>query len=341
MLENTWFFIWGLLWAVYFMLDGYDLGLAGLMPFLGKSEDDRRTLYRAMGPFWDGNEVWIITAGGVTFAAFPGTYAVMFSALYTPLMLILFALILRGAALAFRGEVEHPAAKLGCDIMFVGGSIAAAILFGVAFANLFAGVPVDAQGHLQGNLLTLLNPYGLLGGVFFLVCFLTHGAIWLAVKSTGDLRLKAEKLARGFWVALLVMAVIFLVASAFASPLYQNYLKMPVLFIVPLAAVATLLMTFVQMQRGKWALSWAFSAATIVLVTFFGVIGMYPALLPSSLSPEFSKTLTNSSSSSLTLKIMLGVVLVIIPVVIFYQAWTYKIFQDKANGPDALGEDVY
>ena len=169
MLQTIWFLLWGVLWAVYFMLDGFDLGLGTLMPVLAKNDTDRRLIYRAMGPFWDGNEVWLITAGGVTFAAFPTTYAVMFSGLYSPLMLILFALILRGVSFAFRGEVDSPRWRALWDTCLVVGSFLPALLLGVAFANIFRGLPLDAGGIYRGSLFTLLNPYGLAGGVLFLV----------------------------------------------------------------------------------------------------------------------------------------------------------------------------
>ncbi len=167
------------------MLDGFDLGLGTLMPFLAKDDTDRRVIYRAMGPFWDGNEVWLITAGGVTFAAFPTTYAVMFSGLYSALMLILFALILRGVSMVFRGEVDDPRWRRLWDTGLFLGSFLPALLFGVAFANLFKGIPIDAEGIFQGNLLTLLNPYGLAGGLLFVLLFLVHGSLWLAVKTHG------------------------------------------------------------------------------------------------------------------------------------------------------------
>src|SRR5512136_137373 len=161
MLETIWFVLWGLLWAVYFVLDGFDLGLGTLMPFVAKDERERRVVVNAMGPFWDGNEVWLLTAGGVTFAAFPKAYAVMFSGLYTPLMLLLFALILRGVAFEFRGKVDSDPWRRTWDTCLVAGSFLPALLLGVAFANIFKGIPIDAAGIFHGNLLTLLNPYGL------------------------------------------------------------------------------------------------------------------------------------------------------------------------------------
>ena len=195
MLETIWFLLWGVLWAVYFMLDGFDLGLGTLAPFLARTDADKRVVYNSMGPFWDGNEVWLITAGGVTFAAFPTTYAVMFSALYTPLLLLLFALILRAVALEFRSKVEDEGWRKLWDVCHFVGSFVPALLLGVAFANIFKGIPIDAEGDFHGNLLTLLNPYGLLGGVLFVLLFLVHGALWLAIKAEAPLEERAGKTA--------------------------------------------------------------------------------------------------------------------------------------------------
>ncbi|MGD9224670.1 MAG: cytochrome d ubiquinol oxidase subunit II, partial [Desulfobacteraceae bacterium] len=212
-LQLTWFILWGLLWAIYFMTDGFDLGIGTLYPFLGKSENDRRVMINSIGPLWDGNEVWLVTAGGVTFAAFPTVYAVMFSSLYSALMLLLFALIVRGVAFEFRGKVDSPGWRKIWDISIFTGSFLPALLFGVAFANIFRGLPIDANGLYHGNLLTLLNPYGLLGGALFVLLFMIHGAIWLAVKSQGELHDRALATANNFWPVLLVVAVTFLVAS--------------------------------------------------------------------------------------------------------------------------------
>ncbi len=213
MLETIWFLLWGILWAVYFMLDGYDLGLGTLMPFMAKTEKDRKQIYAAMGPHWDGNEVWLITAGGVTFAAFPTTYAVMFSGLYTALMLILFALIIRGVSFAFQGGVDSPGWRKLWDTCLAVGSFLPALLLGVAFANIFQGLPLDAEGIFQGTLFTLLNPYGLLGGLLFLFLFLVHGAIWGAIKTDGDLHQRLADTAGKIWWILLVTAVMFLLAT--------------------------------------------------------------------------------------------------------------------------------
>ena len=341
MLPTIWFILWGVLWAVYFMLDGFDLGLGTLMPFLTKDDTERRVIYRAMGPFWDGNEVWLITAGGVTFAAFPTTYAVMFSGLYSALMLILFALILRGVSLAFRGEVDDPRWRRLWDTGLFLGSFLPALLFGVAFANLFKGIPIDAEGIFQGNLLTLLNPYGLAGGLLFVLLFLLHGSLWLAVKTRGELHRRAAHLALKTWPILLVMAVIFLLATKRWTGLFDNYAANPVLLLIPVVAVAALIMIRAFIKRAQWWKAWFASSLAIVGITLFGVVGLYPALLKSSLNPAYSLTIFNSASSPLTLKIMLGVALTFVPLVIAYQVWVHFLFRDKVEPEDLAKEDRY
>lgn len=328
-LQSIWFFLWGLLWALYFMTDGFDLGIGTLYPILGKSDQDKNTMINAMGPLWDGNEVWLLTAGGVTFAAFPLVYAVMFSSLYTALMLILFALIIRGVSFEFRNKVQHPLWIKVWDTCIFVGSIAPAILFGVAFANIFRGIPFNEDGLFQGNLFTLLNPYGLLGGVLFLLLFVQHGANWIIVRSEGDLHDRALDLSKKIWPVLVGVAVIFLVASWFATPLYNNFLARPILFVVILITVGALLTIRLFLNQANGLKAWFASALTIVGATFFGVIGLFPNLFPSSINPEFSLSAFNASSSPLTLKIMLVVVIMFVPLVLAYQIWTYNTFRDK------------
>lgn len=328
MLETIWFGIWGLAWAVYFMLDGFDLGLGTLLPVIGRSETDRRVMVNAMGPFWDGNEVWLITAGGVTFAAFPHAYAVMFSGLYTPLMLLLFALILRGVAIEFRGKEDSVRWRRTWDTCLTVGSFLPALLLGVTFANLFAGIPIDAQGVFQGTLLTFLNPYGLAGGVTFVLLFAVHGALWLATRSEGELHARAVRTAKALWLPGAAMAVVFLVMTWFWTPLWQNLLGRPYLLPLPALAVAGLLGARVFLGRGAMWRAWFSSSALLLGAVLFGVAGLFPNLVPSTLDPAASVTVFNSASSHLTLWIMLGVVLVVLPVVIGYQLWVYLKFRD-------------
>ena len=335
-LETIWFFLWGLLWAVYFMTDGFDLGIGTLLPFVGKTEEDKRVMVTSLGPLWDGNEVWLLTAGGVTFAAFPHVYAVMFSSLYSALMLILFALIIRGVAFEFRSKVDSDGWRKVWDACIFIGSAAPALLFGVAFANIFHGIPIDQNGIYQGNLFTLLNPYGLLGGVLFLAFFLVHGSLWLSIKSQGNLNQRAVSIANKLWWFLLVVAAVFLAASIFATPLYNNYLSNPILFAVILVTVIALLGIKVFLIKEAYFKAWFSSALTIVGATFYGVIGLYPNMFPSSIDAAFSLTAHNSASSPMTLKIMLVVVIIFVPIVLAYQIWAYHLFRGKVTEEDIV-----
>jgi cytochrome bd ubiquinol oxidase subunit II len=341
MLETIWFLLWGLLWAIYFMLDGYDLGLGTAMPFVAKTDKDVRTIYHAMGPFWDGNEVWLITAGGVTFAAFPTTYATMFSTLYSPLLMLLFGLILRAVSFEFRGQVDSEGWRKLWDTCLFLGSFVPALLLGVAFANIFQGIPFDAKGVFQGTLFTLLNPYGLVGGALFVVMFVTHGLIWLALKTEGPLHDRAASMAGTMWVVLLVVTVGFLVHTWFATHLYTNYLTNPPLFLILVAAVLGLVLARLFMAKQEWWKAWFSSCLFIVTATLFCVIGLFPNLYPSSLDPVYSLTAFNSASSPMTLKIMLVVALIFIPIVIVYQGWAYYLFKHKITDEVLSSEEAY
>jgi cytochrome d ubiquinol oxidase subunit II len=326
MLETVWFLLWGILWAVYFMVGGFDLGTGILSPFIAKTEEEKQKVLGAIGPFWDGNEVWLITAGGVTFAAFPAAYASLFSAFYTPLMFVLFALIVRATSLEFRNRREGAGWRALCDAGIFVGSLFPCLLFGVAFANIFKGIPLDGEGVFKGNLLTLLNPYGLAGGLFFLTLFALHGAGWQALKTDAAASERARSAARLLWPVATLLAVVFLLLSAFSTRLWQNYAAFPALFLVPLLAVVSILSMPLSMARGRWGLSFLASLGTILFAVLFGVIGLYPDLLPSTLGPAFSVSIHNGASSHLTLGIMLVVALIFVPIVIIYQGWVYKAF---------------
>ncbi len=341
--QIIWFILWGVLWAVYFMLDGFDFGAGMLYNFLSSDEKEKRIIARTIGPVWNGNEVWLLTAGGATFAAFPTTYALMFSYLYSALLLVLFSLIVRGVSLEFREKSDNPGWKKGWDIGIFLGSFLPSLLFGVAFGNIFQGLPMDENGY-HGSLLSLLNPYGLLTGALFVLLFLEHGSVWLSVKASNGLAEKAAGLARKIWVALLVVAVVFLVYTYFATNLYANYLNNPILLVVPVVAVASLLLVRVfAAKAGNYLKAFFSSCITIVAVTFTGVIGLFPNLIPSTLSPAHSLTIYNSSSSVYTLKIMTVVALIFVPVVIAYQIWTYNVFRHRTTAQDVSGHqgEVY
>ena len=341
-LQVIWFFLWGLLWALFFVTDGFDMGIGTLYPFFGKDEQEKRIMINVMGPLWDGNQVWLITAGGVTFAAFPKVYSVMFSTLYSALMLLLFTLIIRGVSFELRGKVDDPRWRKLWDTCIFIGSAAPALLIGVAFANIFKGIPFDADGIFHGNLFTLLNPYGLLGGVLFLLLFMVHGALWLAVKTEDSLHQRAAAAANKLWPVLVAAAVIFLIASMFATRLYDNYLAYPFLFVFILATVAALFAVKFFLAKKQYFTAWIASAVTIIGCTFYGVIGLFPNLYPSSLDAALNLTARNASSSPLTLKIMLVVVVIFLPVVLGYQIWAYRLFHGKVTAKSfETGEAVY
>jgi cytochrome d ubiquinol oxidase subunit II len=308
-----------------------------LQPFLGRNEGEKRTIINTIGPVWNGNEVWLITAGGATFAAFPTTYAVMFSNLYSALLLILFALIFRGVALEFRGKVESPSWRKAWDAAIFLGSFLPALLLGVAFGNIFQGLPIDAAGY-HGTLFTLLNPYGLLTGIFFVLLFLQHGSLWLSIKTGGDLSERAGRMANIIWLPLLVVAVAFLAYTYFATALYGNYFSNPVWFVVPLIAVLSLIGIRLFAFRGNYLMAFYASFATILTVTLTGVIGLYPNLIPSGLDQNYSLTIFNSSSSPYTLKIMTVVALIFVPIVIAYQIWVYRVFRHRLDVHEVLAD---
>lgn len=265
----------------------------------------------------------------------------MFSTLYTPLLLILFALIIRAVSFEFRGQIDSKAWKSLWDGGLFVGSFLPALLFGVAFANMFQGIPFDDKHVFHGSLLTMLNPYGISGGVFFVVLFLLHGSLWLAIKTEGALHDRAARTVSAMWIVVLVVAVLFLIHTWFATTLYRNYLNTPLLFVIPLVTVVALLLTKVFIAGRAWWRAWFASGLTILTATLFGVVGMYPNTFPSSLNPAYSLTAFNSSSSPMTLGIMLVVALIFVPIVIAYQWWAYHLFRDKVTHETLESEETY
>ncbi|MDR0622186.1 MAG: cytochrome d ubiquinol oxidase subunit II [Deltaproteobacteria bacterium] len=330
-LSVIWFVLWGVLWAVYFILDGYDFGIAMWLPLIGaSSERERSAMYKVTGPFWDANEVWLITAGGVTFAAFPLAYAVLFSSLYTPLMILLFCLILRGVASELRFQWTNRGFRLICDALVFVASLVAVILLGVAFSNLFRGLPLEYDEATQffmfrGNILNLLHPYCLLGGVLFVLMFLVHGALYLGWRTEGDLRNKAIYLAKATWPIFLLVFLVYVVLTFAWAGLYKNYFSSPLLLALPLLCAILFLLSGYQLYLknniGKSLLS---SCGGILTLTLTGVLGMFPNLIPSRLAETGSLNIVNASSSGKTLTIMLVVALIFVPTVIAYQIWAHK-----------------
>ena len=338
-LQVLWFVLWGVLWAVYFMLDGFDFGTGMLRNFLARDESEKQLALSSIGPVWNGNEVWLITAGGATFAAFPLTYASMFSFLYLPMLLILFSLILRGVSIEFRGKHDSRRWRSAWDWVLAVTSFTAPLVLGVGFGNIFRGLPMAMDGY-RGSFFMLFNPYGLLTAVLFVVLFLQHGAVWLSMKTDGELSERSSRLAGSIWYAVLVVAVGFLVLTGFATKLYDNFFSNPALLVVPLLAVASLLGVKVLHAGGRKLGAFLSSCALIVLVVATGLVGLFPNLIPSSLDPGASLTIFNSSSGPYTLRLMTVVAAIFVPIVIVYQLLVYRFFRARMT-PGAAGEEVY
>lgn len=326
-LNNLWFVLIAILYIGYFVLEGFDIGVGVLLPVLGRNDTQRRIILNTIGPHWDGNEVWLITAGGATFAAFPIWYATLFSGFYMPLFLILIALIVRGVAFEFRSKIEDVRWRSIWDRTIFGSSLVLGLLWGVVFTNFIRGVPLDETLNYVGGFWNLLNPYALLGGVVSLCGFILHGATFLSLKTSGSLLLTARKAAWSMWIPTLAVLVIFSVASYFALDLIAVLGVNP--GIIPIGAVTGLLLAgyFIRTNRDGWA--FAMTAVAIGLATGTIFLTLYPRLLVSNPNPEWSLTIYNSASGSYTLGIMSIIALIFVPVVLAYQGWTYWIFRKR------------
>jgi len=324
-LTDFWFGLIAVLWIGYFFLEGFDFGVGVLLPVLGRTETDRRVVINTIGPVWDGNEVWLLVAGGATFAAFPEWYATLFSGFYLALLVILVALIVRGVAFEYRGKVDSDRWRRNWDRAIFWGSAVPALLWGVAFANIVAGVPIDADKEYTGTFFTLLNPYALLGGLVTLGAFTLHGAYYLALKTDGPVREGANLLAKRIAPVVVVVAATFLLWTQFRD-------GRPLSWTLTLLAAVTLVMAVVASLRGREG--WAFSlTGTTLALTVAGLFAtLYPNVMVSSTADRFSLTVDNASSTDYTLKVMTVVALALTPVVLAYQAWTYWVFRKRISG---------
>jgi len=331
-LTDLWFIAIAVLWAGYFMLEGFDFGVGILLPVLGRSEASRRVMINSIGPFWDGNEVWLITAGGATFAAFPGWYASMFSSFYLALLIILVALIVRGVSFEFRGKRDGAPWRLGCDAALFAGSVIPAILWGVAFGNIVRGIPLNAQHNFAGNFFTLLNPYALLGGLAMLALFTTHGAVFLTLKTTGDLRRRASALAWKTGIAAILTGGGFLAwtGASYRAPGHSGTTGAASVALAAVAAVG-LVMTVLASRAGREGVAFTGNAVAIVAATGSLFAALYPRVLPSTLTYAGTLTTANASSTANTLAVMTVVAAIFLPFVLLYQAWTYWVFRKRVT----------
>jgi cytochrome bd ubiquinol oxidase subunit II len=330
-LHTLWFIVIAFFWTGFFVLEGFDFGVGVLHVIVGRTEEERHEAIESIGPFWDGNEVWLIVAGAATFAAFPSWYATMFSSLYLALLLILVALMARGVSLEFHGRLSDPRWRRAWTWATVVGSALVPLLIGVGLGDLLHGLPIDKNHEYTGDFFDLLTPYGLWTGLTLLVLSLLHGATFLTLKSTGEVRDRAATAARVLaWpaIATVVGFVIWTRIDAgdhFASPLAA-------LVVIAVLAVAYLVRVH---QEG-----WAFVASAVVIATAVVSIfvGLYPNVMVSSTSHAYNLTAANSASGGYALKVMTVVAVIFLPIVLLYQGWSYHIFRARVGGPPAASE---
>jgi len=328
-LNTAWFLLVWVLLGGYAILDGFDLGV-GVLHLFARDERERRIHVGAIGPFWDGNEVWLLTGGGALFAAFPIVYATVFSSFYLALMLLLLALIFRAVSLEFRGQVDSPGWRRFWDWAFGLGSLLPAVLLGVAIGNILRGIPIDADGVANVSFVSLLNPYALLIGVLSLAMFTMHGAAFLTVKTEGDLQQRMARWASGVWVVFLILYLVAFAATFFAAPfLFEGALGKPLFWAFLVLLLAAAVNVPIAIRSGKYLRSFLASSVTIVSVMGLAAVCLFPRMAPSSLDLANSLTVYNASSTPRTLTVMLVIALIGMPIVIAYSAYIYKVFAGK------------
>jgi cytochrome d ubiquinol oxidase subunit II len=333
-LTTVWFILITILFIGFFLLEGFDYGVGILLPFLGKDDTDRRVMINAIGPFWDGNEVWLITAGGSIFAAFPHWYATMFSGFYLALVLILLALLVRGVGFEFRSKDRHPTWRKAWDWMIAIGSFIPALLWGVAFSNLIRGVPIDANMQYVGGFWNLLNPYALSGGLATLSAFALHGAIFLGLKTRGEIMERAHQAAIRLWLPAVICVVGFAVFGYFATGMFAH--RGVSAGLLPLGAAVALFAAGWFIRRHKHGWAFVMTSLTIALSSITVAVGLYPRLMVSSLDDGWSLTIYNASSTPYTLRVITIVALIFLPIILIYQGWSYWVFRRRIGRKDSL-----
>ncbi len=321
-LHDVWFVLIAVLWIGYFFLEGFDFGVGILTKLLARDRTERRVLINTIGPVWDGNEVWLLTAGGATFAAFPEWYATLFSGFYLPLLFILICLIIRGVAFEYRHKRPEDKWQTNWEHAIFWTSLLPALLWGVAFANIVRGVKIDKDMEYVGNFWDLLNPYAILGGLVTLTLFTFHGAVFTALKTEGDIRVRARKLALQLGLVTAVLALGFLIWTQIDKGDGKSLAAM-------IVAVLALVGALGAIKAGREGWSFALSGVTIAAAVAMLFLTLFPNVMPSSLNEEWNLTVTNASSSPYTLKIMTWCAAIATPMVLLYQSWTYWVFRKR------------
>jgi len=333
-LNALWFVLITVLFIGFFFLEGFDYGVGILLPFLGRDDTERRVIINSIGPFWDGNEVWLLTAGGAMFAAFPNWYATLFSGFYLALLLLLLALIGRGVAFEYHSKLEKPAWRKTWDWVIFGGSLLPPILWGVALANLMKGVPIDAHMNYVGGFWNLISLYTVVGGLSTALLFMLHGSLFLTLKTDGEIRHRARAFANRIGAVATVFLLLFVVLSYRFTDMFTRHGIDP--GAVPVLAGILLLSVpfFIRAKRDGWA--FIMTGLVIALSTITVFMDLFPRVMISSLNPKWSLTITNAASNHYSLQVMTIVAFCAVPIVLAYQIWTYVIFRRRVNPSDHL-----
>ncbi len=338
-LVNLWFVLIAVLWSGYFLLEGFDFGVGMLLPFLPRDEEQRSVMLRTIGPVWDGNEVWLVTAGGATFAAFPAWYATMFSGFYLALLLVLFFLIVRVLSFEWRSKVESPRWRTVWTWANAVGSFGAALIWGIALSSLLYGVPINSDGDFTGNLADLFNAYTVTAGVAVVLIFVFHGATFLTLRTTGELCERAAAAARRLAIAAVVVGAAFIVWTVVVAVDRNDKDVFPPALPAALAIAAFLgAMVALHLRRNGWAFVATGTGVVLLVATLF--TSLYPRVMVSSTDFGNSLTVDNASSAHYTLAVMSVVALIFVPLVLVYQGWTYHVFRQRVGGEPEGAEAV-
>jgi cytochrome d ubiquinol oxidase subunit II len=332
-LSGFWFCLIAVLWSAYFLLEGFDFGVGMLLPFLPRDERERSQMFETIGPVWDGNEVWLVIAGGATFAAFPAWYGAMFSGLYLALLLVLFFLIIRVVSFEWREKSESPGWRAVWMSANAVGSFGAALIWGIGLSNLLYGLPLDSSGDFTGTFWDLFNGYTLLGGLTIVLLFAFHGSTYLTIRTVGDLCERAAVAARRLSVVAALAVAGFLSWTVAVAVDHNDKSVFPPVLPAALGIAAVVLaVLFVMLRRSGWAFAATAVATVLWVATMF--TSLYPRVMVS--SPGFGNSLTvdNASSAHYTLVLMTVVAAIFVPLVLLYQAWTYHVFRARVGGEE-------
>jgi len=333
-LNQLWFLLIAVLFVGFFVLEGFDFGVGTVAKFLGKDDVERRVYISAIGPYWDANEVWLITAGGAMFAAFPHWYATMFSGFYIPLVFMLIVLILRGVGFEFRGQLENMKWRKTWDWSIFVGSAIPPILWGVVLANFMIGMPIDADMEMQSGFLFFLNPFALLGGIMFLSLTTTHGLQFLTLRTTGELQERARKVGKAIAPVTLVLVLGFAIWAMIKTDIFVYHGTAWI--ILPILAWIALLLSTIFNVRKQDKIAFTLTSVTIILLISSVFIGMYPRVLISSIADANSLTIYDAASGAYTLKLMTYFSLTLLPFVLGYTAWSYYVFRKRVSKDDEM-----